>query len=156
MTICPGKKGASPYGRPWDRDLGVDIEAVRAWRPDVVIILMEVGEFAYLGVRDLGSEVKSAGMWWFHLPIPDTKAPDCTGSWPTRYRWRDRIHLWGASPRMRFYCVDLSIANVCSRFARQGGGRAPTRTSDISFAAYAGKRMCVASGSDFLIHELSM
>ncbi|MCJ7795882.1 MAG: hypothetical protein MUQ56_03825, partial [Thermoleophilia bacterium] len=41
MTICPGKKGASPYGRPWDRDLGVDIEAVRAWRPDVVIILME-------------------------------------------------------------------------------------------------------------------
>jgi hypothetical protein len=76
MTICPGKKGASLYGRPWDRDLGIDLQVVRACRPDVVITLMEVGEFAELGVRDLGSEVESAGMRWLHLPIPDTKAPD--------------------------------------------------------------------------------
>jgi Cyclin-dependent kinase inhibitor 3 (CDKN3) len=76
MTICPGKKGASLYGRPWDRDLGIDLEVVRAWRPDVVITLMEVGEFAELGVGNLGSEVERVGMRWLHLPIPDTKAPD--------------------------------------------------------------------------------
>lgn len=76
MTICPGKKGASLYGLPWDRDLGIDLEVVRAWRPDVVITLMELWEFTQLGVRDLGSEVESAGMRWLHLPIPDTKAPD--------------------------------------------------------------------------------
>ena len=84
MTICPGKKGASLYGRPWDRDLGIDLEAVRAWRPDVVVTLMEEGEFAHLGVRDVGREVERAGLRWLHLPIPDTKAPDAV----FRDRWR--------------------------------------------------------------------
>lgn len=31
MTICPGKKGASLYGPPWERDLAIDLRAVSAW-----------------------------------------------------------------------------------------------------------------------------
>lgn len=76
MTICPGKKGLSLYGRPWDRDLRLDLEALKAWRPDVVVTLMEREEFALLGVPDLGTEIEKAGLRWLHLPIPDTKAPD--------------------------------------------------------------------------------
>lgn len=76
MTICPGKRGASLYGRPWKRDLAIDREALKAWGPDVVITLMEAWEFAVLGVPDLGTAVEAAGMRWLHLPIPDTKAPD--------------------------------------------------------------------------------
>lgn len=76
MTICPGKKGESLYGRPWDRDLDLDLEAVRAWRPDVVITLTEKWEFEHLGVPGLGSAIVAAGLRWLHLPIPDTKAPD--------------------------------------------------------------------------------
>jgi hypothetical protein len=75
MTICPGKKGLSLYGRPWDRDLGIDLQAVRAWHPDLFITLMEEREFEQLGVPGFGSEAKKAGLCWLHLPIPDTEAP---------------------------------------------------------------------------------
>ena len=76
MTICPGRRERPSTDAPWARDLGIDLEVVRAWGPAVVVTLMEAWEFAELGVRDLGREVQSAGMRWLHLPIPDTKAPD--------------------------------------------------------------------------------
>jgi ADP-ribosyl-[dinitrogen reductase] hydrolase len=78
MTICPGKKGASLYGPAWCRDLAIDLEAIRAWHPDVVVTLMEAWEFAHLGVPGLGPAVEAAGFRWLHLPIPDTQAPDAT------------------------------------------------------------------------------
>ncbi|MHB0981614.1 MAG: protein-tyrosine phosphatase family protein [Thermoleophilia bacterium] len=61
MTICPGKKGASLYGLPWERDLAIDLRAVSAWRPDVVITLMEEWEFEHLGVPGFGAAVRSRG-----------------------------------------------------------------------------------------------
>lgn len=30
VTLCPGKKGRSVFGAPWDRDLTADVEAIRA------------------------------------------------------------------------------------------------------------------------------
>lgn len=76
MTICPGKKGPSIYGAPWDRDLTLDLEVVRAWPTGLVITLMEAWELEELRVGDLGLEVARAGMEWLHLPIPDSRAPD--------------------------------------------------------------------------------
>ena len=85
MTICPGKMGASLYGPAWCRDLDIDLKAVSAWHPDVVVTLMEEWEFAHLGVPGLGAAVEAAGLRWLHLPIPDTRAPG-----PTFDRlWRD-------------------------------------------------------------------
>lgn len=31
LTICPGKKGDSIFGAPWDRDLSVDLVAILHW-----------------------------------------------------------------------------------------------------------------------------
>jgi protein-tyrosine phosphatase len=75
MTICPGKKGDSVYGPPWDRDLRLDLAAVKSWGADVVVTLMESRELAALGVPELGAEVEKAGMRWLHLPIRDLEAP---------------------------------------------------------------------------------
>jgi ADP-ribosyl-[dinitrogen reductase] hydrolase len=75
MTICPGKKGDSVYGPPWDRDLRADVGVIRAWGAAVVVTLMESHEFELLGVTELGAEVERAGMRWLHLPIPDLGAP---------------------------------------------------------------------------------
>lgn len=83
LTICPGKKGDSVFGAPWDRDLGLDLDAVRAWGADVVVTLVESDELAALGAAGLGQAVRARGMVWRHLPIRDLGAPDDRGvaSW---------------------------------------------------------------------------
>jgi len=75
MTICPGKQGRSLYGPPWKRDLRLDVQAVQAWRPDLVVTLMEPEELAELRVAELGLELERAGIRWLHFPIPDLEAP---------------------------------------------------------------------------------
>lgn len=49
VTICPGKQGDSVYGRPWLRDLRVDLDAIEAWGARAVITLIEEREFETLG-----------------------------------------------------------------------------------------------------------
>lgn len=76
LTFCPGKKGESIHGRPWDRDLELDVQAIRAWNASVVITLMEEHELAELNVGRLGEAVEDCGMKWVHLPIVDVSIPD--------------------------------------------------------------------------------
>jgi ADP-ribosyl-[dinitrogen reductase] hydrolase len=76
MTFCPGKKGTSTYGDPWDRDLAVDLERIRDWHADAVVTLMEEHEFDLLAVPDLGRAVEASGFEWHHLPIVDVSTPD--------------------------------------------------------------------------------
>jgi protein-tyrosine phosphatase len=76
MTICPGKQGASVYGKPWQRDLKADIRTIAEWGSATVISLTEADEMATLGVSHIGEEVAAAGMQWLHMPITDMKAPD--------------------------------------------------------------------------------
>ncbi len=45
LTLCPGKKGDSLFGRPWQRDLVTDVEAIRSWGARVVVTLIEEHEF---------------------------------------------------------------------------------------------------------------
>jgi ADP-ribosylglycohydrolase/protein-tyrosine phosphatase len=75
MTFCPGKRGGSHHGQAWERDLRADVAALVAWRPSVVVTLMETPEFEYLGVPDLGAAIKGAGLSWMHLPIRDVSIP---------------------------------------------------------------------------------
>jgi ADP-ribosyl-[dinitrogen reductase] hydrolase len=93
MTICPGKKGDSVYGLPWDRDLRADMEAIKAWGATVVVTLMESREFELLGVSELGAEVERAGMRWLHLPIPDLGAPGETFHLSWREHGPERLRL---------------------------------------------------------------
>ncbi len=75
MTLCPGRKGTSLEGGAWDRNLGADLEAVRAWKPDIVIALLEDREYAPLGVPDFRRAVAEAGLPWVFAPIRDGGVP---------------------------------------------------------------------------------
>lgn len=76
VTFCPGKY--DPYGMTgaWDRDLALDLDAIRDWGAAAVVTLLEPKEFTLLKVERLGEEVSRRNMQWFHLPIVDTKIPD--------------------------------------------------------------------------------
>lgn len=75
ITLCPGKKGDSVFGSAWDRDLDVDLEAVKAWGAAAIVTLIEDHEFEALGVMNLGNAVKAQGIDWFHVPIRDLDVP---------------------------------------------------------------------------------
>lgn len=76
ITFCPGKCGASLGGSRWDRDLGLDLDAIALWRPHAVVTLIEEHEFKMLGVSQLGEQVRTRGIEWHHLPIKDVSPPD--------------------------------------------------------------------------------
>jgi ADP-ribosyl-[dinitrogen reductase] hydrolase len=75
ITFCPGKKQSSAMTGAWDRDLGIDLDALRSWGAAAVITLLEAHEFESLGVDDLGQEVIGRHMDWLHLPIQDVSVP---------------------------------------------------------------------------------
>lgn len=75
LTLCPGKKGASVYGAPWDRDLASDLAVIKKWGATTLVTFLEDHEFGILSVPDLGQKAEEFGLEWHHLPIPDVKVP---------------------------------------------------------------------------------
>jgi hypothetical protein len=47
LTLCSGKK---ERGRDWDRDLDIDVDAVRKWGAEIVVSLVEQHEIEFLDV----------------------------------------------------------------------------------------------------------
>ena len=76
LTFCPGKRDRHAMTGAWDRDLGIDLDAIRTWGAAAVITLITKDEFAFLGVEALGQEVARRQMVWFHLPIVDASIPN--------------------------------------------------------------------------------
>jgi len=77
MTFCPGKSDPwAPYG-PWQRDLDMDLDAVRDFGASALVTLMELEELEAYGVppADLERGVIDRGMAWHHLPITDMDVP---------------------------------------------------------------------------------
>src|SRR5665213_2553301 len=72
LTLCPGKNDPDSG---WDRDLDIDVAAIRDWGAEVVVSLIETWEFELLEVTDLPSVVERLGMRWVHLPIRDVSVP---------------------------------------------------------------------------------
>jgi len=85
ITFCPGKKGDSVFGTPWDRDLDIDVDAIKAWGANAVLSLVENHELDTLGVPQLGEAMKNRGIEWFHFPIRDLDVP----TQEAMARWRD-------------------------------------------------------------------
>lgn len=85
VTLCPGKKGPSVFGAPWDRDLAADITVIREWGATSVLTLIEPSEFDLLQVRRLPTAVRDAGLVWLHAPIKDVSIPDArfNAAWKT-------------------------------------------------------------------------
>ena len=75
ITFCPGKRQRDAMTGAWDRDLDLDLDAVRAWGADAVVTLVEDHELRALRVEGLGEGVRARGMTWFHLPIRDYHTP---------------------------------------------------------------------------------
>ena len=75
ITFCPGKKQPDALTGAWDRNLGIDLDAVEAWGAAAVLTLVEAHELAALSVEGLGDAVKARHMLWLHAPIPDVTAP---------------------------------------------------------------------------------
>ena len=75
ITFCPGKKQLGALTGAWDRDLGLDLDVVRAWGATVVVTLIEDHELKALSVDGMGREVAARGMIWHHLPIRDVSVP---------------------------------------------------------------------------------
>jgi ADP-ribosyl-[dinitrogen reductase] hydrolase len=97
----------------WDRDLALDLDAIRDWGATAVVTLLEPHEFKLLGVERLGEEVKLREMLWFHLSIMDGSIPD--------RRFEQKWETTGEQLRS-ILCHRLDILIHC----RGGLGRAGT------------------------------
>lgn len=75
MTFCPGKVQRGGYTGDWDRDLALDLDAIRDWGACAVVTLVENHELHRYRVPTLGDEVRARGMDWHHLPIVDGDIP---------------------------------------------------------------------------------
>jgi len=76
MCHAPGRTGIDGSGRPWQRSLDADLDAIDKWGARLMISLVEAGEFARLGIPDLPRAVLSRPFEWRHLPIQDMSVPD--------------------------------------------------------------------------------
>jgi ADP-ribosyl-[dinitrogen reductase] hydrolase len=76
ITFCPGKYDRHAMSGYWDRDLSLDLDAIRDWGAAAVVTLVEPKELVVLRVELLGEEVLRRGMLWFHLPVIDVSTPD--------------------------------------------------------------------------------
>jgi hypothetical protein len=104
MTICPGRKGRSMAGGSWDRDLGLDLDVVRAWKPTLAIALLEDHEYSALGIPDFRASVIASGLPWVFAPIVDGGIPDAAflDAWETLgQRAREALHAGG---RVLIHC----------------------------------------------------
>jgi protein-tyrosine phosphatase len=76
LTHCPGRRGIDDAGRFWQRQLSVDLAAIVAWRPCVVVTLLQPKEFVTYGVPTLPTAMRQLSVSWHHVPIPDMGVPD--------------------------------------------------------------------------------
>src|SRR5436190_11250182 len=75
ITFCPGKYQMGAQTGAWQRDLDIDLDAVRNWGANLILTLVEQSELEQLRVTGLGDAVRARGMEWLHLPIEDVYTP---------------------------------------------------------------------------------
>jgi hypothetical protein len=75
ITFCPGKRDPYAQTGAWERDLGIDVDAIAAWGASLVLTLVKPAELVALKVPSLGQEIQRRGMAWCHLPIADYSVP---------------------------------------------------------------------------------
>lgn len=76
LTFAPGKRSGSLFGSPWHRDLGADLDRLRAsHRVDLLVPLVEDFELRDLGISRLVEEAEARGMVVGRLAIPDGGIP---------------------------------------------------------------------------------
>ena len=75
ITFCPGKKQATALTGGWDRDLGMDLDAIEAFGTSALVTLIEQHEIESLDVIGIGHETLKRHMDWLHMPVRDVSIP---------------------------------------------------------------------------------
>ncbi len=82
LTSCPGRKRAFLSRGTRDSELEADLAAIKAWRAEILLSLIEPQEYALYGVERM-RELIPEGILHLRLPIPDGSTPDASweNSW---------------------------------------------------------------------------
>jgi len=77
MTFCSGKKQPTGMTGSWDRDLDLDMDAIKAWGADALVTLVDRPELAALKVpaESLRAATAVLDIEWHLLEIPDQGVP---------------------------------------------------------------------------------
>ena len=75
LTFAPGKTQAGAMTGAWERDLALDLDAIKAWNASAVVTLVEEHELHTLQIAGLGQAVEDRYMAWVHAPIRDYHVP---------------------------------------------------------------------------------
>ena len=98
ITFCPGKCQPFVVTGAWQRDLGLDLQAIADWGAGVVVTLITAAELTELRVEGLGRETAALRMKWLHLPITvvSTPTPEWERAWRTMTSsaWRSTTPRW--------------------------------------------------------------
>lgn len=87
MCCCPGRVEQHNDGVYRQRDLNEDLTMLGDWQPDLVISLVELHEFEFLGVAQLPEEFERRFQWQHH-PVRDLAAPsDAEGDNSVLSQW---------------------------------------------------------------------
>src|SRR6186713_1247494 len=78
LGCCPGHRLTPVAVVPRRGSLNADLDRIAAWKPHMVLTLMEEDELAYVGVttKALAEAFAGHGVGWLHLPIPNLEPPD--------------------------------------------------------------------------------
>ena len=78
LGCCPGHRLTPMAVVPRRGSLNADLARIAAWKPHMVLTLMEADELAYVGVttKALSDTFAEHGVDWLHLPIPNLEPPD--------------------------------------------------------------------------------
>lgn len=78
LGCCPGHRLTPVAVVPRRGSLDADLARIAAWKPHLVLTLMEEDELAYVGVtaKALSEAFAGHGIGWLHLPIPNLEPPD--------------------------------------------------------------------------------
>jgi len=78
ITLCPGKVQPGAVSGSWERDLAIDIQAVKSWGATAWLNLLTTTEMLDLKVGNLEVVVKGSGIRYYCIPIEDGGIPDVT------------------------------------------------------------------------------
>ena len=75
MCFCPGRPPYSPLGSNHKRDLAKDLGTIARWGASLVVTSMEERELFELGLKDLPGQLRSLGITWLLIPLPESGIP---------------------------------------------------------------------------------
>lgn len=102
LTFAPGKHAPSTLGRPWARDLTLDLDRLRQHHQvDVLVSLVEEDELAWLQIADLVSTAEAHGIAVVRHPVVDGGVPEPSAATATVAA---AVTLARSGQRVVFHC----------------------------------------------------